>query len=125
MRKKDSEVDIDQVIHELESSDETVRAKAVRRLCPCRISWDLFAQHRALVERLKKDPNPDVRRNALHIFQDAARHQSGAYPTHRRQTVDEMITKKRSSRFPTDEEELREKQKSRQRKAHRRLSYPS
>ena len=61
MQKDDSEVDIDQVIHDLESSDETVQAKALRRLCPCRNAWHLFAQHRDLVERLKKDPNSAVR----------------------------------------------------------------
>ena len=119
MGKKNSEVDIDQMIHEVESSDETVRARALRRLCPCTEPWHLFAQHRALVQRLKKDPSSVVRRIALHIFDDAARHQSGGYPTQRRQSVDEMVGKKISSRFPTDEEELRERQKSRQRKAHR------
>ena len=120
MQKDISEVDIDRVIHDLGSSDEMVRAKALRRLCPCRNAWDLFAQHRDLVERLKKDPSTDVRGIALHIFEDAAEHQSEAYPTHRKQTADEMVAKKRASRFPADKEEIREKQKSRRRKGARR-----
>ena len=44
----DSTVDINQVIHDLESDDDTVRARVLRKLCPCRNAWDLFAQHRSL-----------------------------------------------------------------------------
>lgn len=115
-----SEVDIDQVVRDLESSDEAIRAKALRRLCPCRNAWHLFAQHRALVERLKKDPSMVVRGIAVHIFEDAAEHQSEAYPTHRKQMVDEMVMKKRVSRFPADKAEILEKRKSRRRRVHRR-----
>ena len=80
MQKADSQVSIDQVISDLASTDEAVRAKALRRLCPCRNAWDLFAEHRDLIERLKKDPCKVVRGIALHIFEDAAEHQSNAYP---------------------------------------------
>ena len=118
MKNDDSGVDIDQVIHDLGSSDETVRAKALRRLCPCRNVWHLFAQHRDLVERLKKDPSMAVRGIALHVFEDAAEHQSEAYPTHRKQMVDGMVAKKRASRFPAGKEEIWEKQKLRRRKTH-------
>ena len=116
----DSTVDINQAIDDLESDDDTVRARALRKLCPCRNAWDLFAQHRSLAERLKKDPSPDARAIALHLFEDAAEHQSEAYPTHLRQLVDEMVQQKRVSRSPTDKDELREKQKLPEKRANRR-----
>ena len=116
MRKKKHEncgtVDPARLLSDLESSDETVRLKALGSLCPCRAGWEIFERHMDVVVRLKKDPSPRVRARALHIFEDASEMESSAYPTHRRQAVDEMLRKKRSSRFRPDDEELEAKQKA-------------
>jgi hypothetical protein len=50
----------------LSSSDEEVRARALRQLCPCG-SWQLYERHMDLVRRFTKDPSPLVRSAALHI----------------------------------------------------------
>jgi hypothetical protein len=56
---------------ELESPDERVRARAVRQICPCRMPWPVFYRLRKAAARLKRDPSPLVRANALHIEVDA------------------------------------------------------
>ena len=116
MRKKKQTyygaVDSKRLLSELESSDEAVRLKALGSLCPCRSGWEIFEQHMDVVVRLKKDRSPRVRARALHIFEDAGEMESSAYPTHRREAVDEMLRKKRSSRFRPDDEELEAKQRA-------------
>ena len=76
MKKKKPEsclpVDLDQVIRDVQSPDSDVRARAVRSLCPCRNGWQIFENHLHLVDALRKDPDPIVRANALHVFEDAA-----------------------------------------------------
>jgi len=37
--------DIDAILRDIESPDETVRASAVRLLCPCRSGWEPFKEH--------------------------------------------------------------------------------
>ena len=105
-------VDPMRLFSDLESSDEAVRLKALGSLCPCRAGWEIFERHMDVVVRLKKDTSSKVRARALHIFEDAGEIQSSGYPTHRREVVDEMLRKKRSSRFPPDDEELEARRKA-------------
>ena len=122
MKKKQSHpvADREQLSLALDSSDDVIRAKAVRSLCPCREDWELFQQHIELVKRFKKDPSPIVRAAALHVLEDTAQIQSDAYPTHRRQATNEMLRTKRQSRFPVNQEDLETESKAgRRRSPHR------
>ena len=74
-------VDSERLISELQSSDETVRAKAVRSLCPCHAGWELFERHIGIVSQLEKDHSPAVRAHALHVFEDAVEMHSVETPT--------------------------------------------
>lgn len=124
MRKQNHDkctiVDAVKLFSDLESSDETVRLKAVRSLCPCRAGWEVFEKHMDVVAQLKKDPSSKVRVAALHIFQDAGEMQNDGYPTHRREVFNEMLRTKRTSRLRPYDEELeakrKEKMKSRREK---------
>jgi len=66
-------MDLKRLRLELESQDETVRAKAVRGLCPCHAGWDAFEKLIGVVLRLMQDSSPAVRGNALHGYHDAVR----------------------------------------------------
>src|SRR5438128_1166780 len=63
--------DLDRLVAEAHSADEEARAKAVRNLCPCRIGWEGFQQGMPAVAKARKDASAEVRRQALHVFQDA------------------------------------------------------
>jgi hypothetical protein len=65
------EADEAQILAELQSPDEAVRARAVRRMCPCRVSWEVFDRLRKLTQQLQRDPSPLVRANARHVEEDA------------------------------------------------------
>jgi hypothetical protein len=65
------EFDLNRIMGEAQSGDPAARAQAARSLCPCRIGWDGFQQGMDVVARLRKDPSPEVRRQALHVFEDA------------------------------------------------------
>lgn len=106
-------VDLEYLLVDLQSPDEAVRAKAVRSLCPCRAGWQLFEQHMGIVARLKKDPNPAVRSHALHVFEDAGEMQSSGLATNPREATNDMLRKKRASRFRPDDEESEAAQKAR------------
>ncbi|HEY4089336.1 MAG TPA: hypothetical protein VGM43_25575 [Bryobacteraceae bacterium] len=64
------EADVKQIVLEMGSADERTRARAVRRICPCRISWEAFSHLRQEAKRLQNDASPLVRANALHIEKD-------------------------------------------------------
>ena len=51
--------------------DEVVRARAVRQVCPCRVSWEAFDRLRKVAQQLQRDPSPLVRANARHVEEDA------------------------------------------------------
>ena len=96
--------DLERVLADLQSPEETVRGRAVGSLCPCHAGWQGFEQHMDVVARLKKDPSPSVRARALHVFADAAEMQSSGHPTNPREATNEMLRTKRASRFRPDEE---------------------
>jgi len=66
-----SEEDVQRMLTEMQSPDEMTRVRAVREICPCRMSWEVFDRLRQAAKRLQKDPSPLVRANARHIEQDA------------------------------------------------------
>ncbi|HEX8146133.1 MAG TPA: hypothetical protein VF591_02935 [Pyrinomonadaceae bacterium] len=119
MRKKERAtcvaVDPERLIAELQSSDETIRAKAVRSLCPCHAGWELFERHIGIVSRLGKDISPAVRAHALHVLEDAIKMHSAGDPSYRIQLAEGMVRKKRVSRFRPEEAELVEKRKGKRR----------
>ena len=119
MRKKKhaacAAVDSERLISELQSPDETIRAKAVRSLCPCHAGWELFEQHLSAVSRLEKDSSPDVRAHALHVLEDAVKMHSVGDPGYRRQIAEGMVRKKRVSPFRSEEAELVERRKGKRR----------
>jgi hypothetical protein len=65
------EADVARILAELQSPDEVVRAKAVRQVCPCRVSWEVFDHLRKVVQHLQRDPSPLVRAHARHVEEDA------------------------------------------------------
>lgn len=67
--------DIERAVTDLEVSDEMLRGSAVRAFCPCHAGWSAFEEHVSLVLRGLRDSSRIVRRNALHVFEDAARMQ--------------------------------------------------
>jgi hypothetical protein len=108
-------VDPERLISELQSSDETIRAKAVRSLCPCHAGWELFERHIGIVSQLEKDCSPAVRAHALHVLEDAIKMHSVGDPSYRIQLAEGMVRKKRVSRFRPEEAELVEKRKGKRR----------
>jgi len=67
--------DIERAVTEAQASDEVVRSNAVRTFCPCHAGWSAFEEHIDLVTRGLRDSSRVVRRNALHVFEDAMRMQ--------------------------------------------------
>jgi len=61
------------IIENLNVSDEGIRGDAVRYFCPCHAGWELFEEQVSVLTRLLKDPSGVVRRQALHVFEDANR----------------------------------------------------
>jgi hypothetical protein len=91
-------VDPEQLLSELQSPDETVRAKAVRSLCPCHAGWGAFEQLIGVVSRLTRDSSPAVRAHALHVYEDAVKIQSLEDSAHRLEAVEEALGRKRAPR---------------------------
>ena len=59
------------VEEDLFSPDEDVRAKALRRLCPCHGSFEMYDRYLDVIRTMQKDPSEKVRRVALHLEEDA------------------------------------------------------
>ena len=104
-------IDVERVLADIRSEDETVRARAVRSLCPCRSGWGPFEQHIHLIQKLCKDPSALVRAAALHLFEDAAEAQSEGLPTNPRQATNEMLRTRRASRFRQEAPEPKPKRR--------------
>jgi len=63
--------DPDVLLAQLGSPDDEVRVKALHRVCPCGAGFGVYERFRGQVNRLQKDPSPQVRAAALHVEQDA------------------------------------------------------
>lgn len=96
-KKKKADLEREQLLSDLQSPDEFVRAKALGSLCPCRNGWELFEEHVKIVSQLTKDSCPEIRAGALHIFEDAALIQSIGDAEYRFQSVEDVLRKKRAS----------------------------
>ncbi len=108
-----SAINLDAILHDIESPDENVRAAAVRSLCPCRSGWEPFEKNLPLIRQLQHDPSLLVRANALHLFEDADEMQTEGCPTNPRELTNEMLRTKRASRFRRDPDEIAEIQQQR------------
>lgn len=106
-KKKGAAVDLELLLLDLQSHDETIRAKAVRSLCPCHAGWETFEQLIGVVSRLTQDSPPVVRAHALHVYEDAVKIQSLEDSAHRLEAVEEALGRKRASQFGGGEEEFR------------------
>ena len=88
------------------SPDEEERGDAVRGLCPCHAGWEAFESHVGDVLRALRDRSREVRAQALHVFGDAARMQHAAEAVYDAQEFEEMLRRKRASRFRPEEGRL-------------------
>jgi hypothetical protein len=62
---------LDQILHEMQSEEEHIRAEAVRQLCPCRTAWDVPVQR--YVCEMMNDPSPSVRHEVQHVLYEDGR----------------------------------------------------
>lgn len=91
--------DVKHLVADLQVTDEQVRGDAVRSLCPCHAGWDQFQQHVRSLSRLLRDPSRVVRRQALHVFEDAVRMQSAQDLLYYVEPGEEKIGEKRACHF--------------------------
>src|SRR5262245_4868048 len=110
------------IVGNLNVSDEAVRGDAVRYFCPCHGGWELFEQHVDVLTRFLKDPSREVRRQALHVFEDANRMHSRSDLDYSRAHDEEKSRDKRASRWRSMEERSEALRDSRLKKRKRRQS---
>lgn len=115
--------DIERAVTEAQVSDEVVRGSAVRTFCPCHAGWSAFEEHIDVVTRGLRDSSRIVRRNALHVFDDAARMQLAEDLRYCVEDGEEKIGEKRAcARYRSMEQRLfarREKRNARSKKRSR------
>lgn len=61
----------DSLLEALRSPDADARIHALHSICPCRASVAVYERYMDEVKLLHKDPNPRVRKVALHLDEDA------------------------------------------------------
>ena len=115
-----SPIDTECLLLDMQSPDEEVRAGAVRSLCPCHAGWEVFERHVTVVFQGLRDRSHAVRVHALHVFDDAAQMRFAAEYEYRLQEVDEMLQKKRASRFRAKEAALEARRREEMRRFRRR-----
>jgi hypothetical protein len=97
-------VDLDRIAADLASTDEETRARAARSVCPCRMGWNAFEQCLDQVKALQKDPSPQVRGAALHVFEDAFEMENEGLPTTPQMFTNELTARKLRLRWkPLDD----------------------
>jgi len=77
---------------DLYSPDENVRAKALRRLCPCHGSFEMYDKYLDVIRSMQKDESEKVRRVALHLEEDALVLESMQYA---REKAEEAMARRR------------------------------
>jgi hypothetical protein len=92
-------VDPERIRVELQSPDAAVRARATRQVCPCRTDWETFQALLDPLHQLTKDASREVRAHALHVFEDAFGMESGGLPTTPRELTNEMVARRRATRW--------------------------
>jgi hypothetical protein len=105
-RERWAKPDVKQIEAELQSKDEVVRSHGVSGLCPCYAGWDLFEKQVGVVIKSLRDPSRAVRRNALHVFEDAAVMQSREDLKYYLEPGQEKIGEKRALHFRPKERRL-------------------
>jgi hypothetical protein len=109
--------DLNDVISDLQVSDEMRRGDAVRSFCPCHAGWEVFEQHVSEVLHSLKVGSRVVRAHALHVFDDAARMQSADDLRYSLEPGEKKLDEKRAcSRFRSMEERLEARREKRIRK---------
>lgn len=98
--------DIRQLVADLQVTDDAVRGDTVRSLCPCHVGWDVFEQHVGALSRFLRDKNRVVRRQALHVFEDAVRMQLAEDLFYCVEPGEQRIGEKRARHFRSIEERL-------------------
>ena len=93
-----NDADIDSLIGDMSSPDAAVRAAALRQSCPCHVSWDAFERLRKPAQRLRRDPDSEVRRVALHLEEDARELVEMAAQLERMRDGDEAAETRRAAR---------------------------
>lgn len=115
--------DIERAVIEAQVSDEVLRGSAVRAFCPCHAGWSAFEDHIDIVTRGLRDSSRIVRRNALHVFEDAARMQLAEDLQFCIEKGEEKLEEKRAcARYRSMEQRLfarREKRNARSKKRSR------
>lgn len=124
-RERWAKPDVKQMETDLQVTDQVVRSKAVGSLCPCLAGWDLFEDKVDVVIRSLRDPSRDVRRNALHVFEEAAVMQSRDVLKYYLEPGEEKIGEKPFLHFRSMEQRLeaRAKRKMERRKGRNRVSH--
>jgi hypothetical protein len=95
--------ELDRIMEELRSPEERVRAKAVSKVCPCRMGWEGYQRAMEVVDALRKDASPLVRGAAKHVVEESFQMAGGGLPTSRRMVRNEMDARKRRSRWAETE----------------------
>ena len=108
--------DIERAVADSEVSEEVLRGDAVRAFCPCRAGWSDFEQHINLVTRGLRDPSRIVRRNALHVFEDAVRMQLAEDLQYYIEDGEEKLSEKRASAYRSMEQRLEARREKRNRR---------
>jgi len=108
--------DIERAVADSEVSEEVLRGDAVRAFCPCRAGWSDFEQHINLVTRGLRDSSRIVRRNALHVFEDAVRMQLAEDLQYYIEDGEEKLGEKRASGYRSMEQRLEARREKRNRR---------
>ena len=108
--------DIERAVADSEVSEEVLRGDAVRAFCPCRAGWSDFEQHINLVTRGLRDSSRIVRRNALHVFEDAVRMQLAEDLQYYIEDGEEKLGEKRASGHRSMEQRLEARREKRNRR---------
>ena len=87
------------IIGNLGASDEEARGDAVRYFCPCHAGWEAFEEQVSVLMKLMKDPSDVVRRQALHVFEDANQMHSRSDLDYYLEQCEVQIRDKRASRI--------------------------
>jgi hypothetical protein len=95
-------VDRERLRADLQSSEAAVRARAARAVCPCRTDWETFEGLLDTLRRLTKDASPEVRANALHVFEDAFERDNEGPPTTPQALTNELVARRCQARWQPD-----------------------
>jgi vesicle coat complex subunit len=94
--------EMDRILNDLRSSDETTRARAVGVVCPCRMGFDGFQRAMDIVTTMRKDPSKKVRKTVIHVLEESYQLAGNGRPTSKQMVKNEMIVVKNRNRWPQE-----------------------